>query len=608
MKKVGCLISLLSLSAILMCSCGNNPTPEPTPEPDPGPTPTCEHEYGYVAGKEPSFYEDGNIEYYFCPKCSKFFDKNKAEISSNNLKVRLDIFNTLDRENPISLFGTSLKLTYDAEKVKEVVDESNAMITKIDSGKRYTANEAQAVITKINEQLDFLKEQFDIANLLADASAEAEDYQKQDDIYNDYYKMQDQYYGVYVALAKEGSYNHLFFKSYTEEQIQKFIKDHTGSGGGGTSGQGTSKKIQNLLDQYKAGKIERFEAYSQLVSLSNQLASEKSYPNYLDYAYRLYQREYKVSDALDLSKKVIKNITPLYTEMKRKLNDSEKDETVKESNIKLSKNFFGKNMDLLRNYAKDLGNDYKVNFQKLFDEGRYYFSDVYNPNTTAYTANFVSKGNVLFLSKDYQSMSSLAHEFGHFNAHYTYGDSVVLDLSETQSKGNELLLLSYFKNSDSFASEIKAGYTYNTLCSSINSLLLDFAINELEDYAYNNSFDQTSLENKWVELLDKYGASISRNKFDYMYQVLLNYRGYYVSYGVSELAALQLFAKGLTNFTVAANAYKSIYTKDGDTEKFKKSLENAGLFDVFSDDSFTLINTIENIWVLKLYFSRVSYR
>ncbi|MCQ2801267.1 MAG: hypothetical protein MJ222_01230 [Bacilli bacterium] len=577
MKTKAHILTGLSLCAFLVCSCA------------------CNHEFTLVNAKEASFYEDGNIAYYTCGKCDKYFNENKKEIDKNSVKTRLPLFDTLDRESPISLFGSPLELSYDAQKVKDVVDESNAMISKINSGVYYKATEAQNVITKMNEQLDFLKEQFDIANLLADASGKAEDYQKQDEIYNDYYKMQDQYYGVYVALAKEGSYNNLFFKSYTEEQIQKFIKDHTDPGGGGTSGQGTSKKIQNLLDQYKAGKVERFEAYSQLVSLSNQLASEKSYANYLDYAYRLYQREYKVSDALDLSQKVIENINPLYTNMKEKLSNSEKDAAVKESNNKLSKNFFGKNMDLLRNYAKDLGSDYKVNFQKLFEEGRYYFSDVYNPNTTAYTANFVSKGNVLFLSKDYQSLSSLVHEFGHFNAHYTFGDSVVLDLSETQSKGNELLFLSYFKNSNSFTSEIKAGYTYDTLCDSINALLLDFAVNELEYFAYNNSFDQTSLENKWVELLTKYGATISRNKFDYMYQVLLNYRGYYVSYGVSELAALQLFAKGLTDFNVAANAYKSIYTKDGDSEKFKKSLENAGLFDVFSDDSFTLINTIRNI-------------
>ena len=577
MKTKAHILTGLSLCAFLVCSCA------------------CNHEFTLVNAKEASFYEDGNIEYYTCGKCDKYFDKDKNEINKDSVKLRLPIFDTLDRENPISLFGTPLELNYDAQKVKDVVNESNAMIDKINSGVYYKATEAQNIITKINEQLDVLKEQFDIANLLADASGKSEDYQKQDAIYNDYYEMQDQYYGVYVALAKDRTYLKQFFPSYTEEQLQKFIKDHTGSGGGGTSGQSTSKQIQNLLDNYKAGKLERFDTYSQLVSLSNQLASEKSYDNYLDYAYRLYQREYKVSDAIELTSKVIENITPLYTQMKKNLSESEKDPSIKESNNKLSKNFFGKNMDLLRNYAKDLGNDYKVNFQKLFDEGRYYFSDVYNPNTTAYTANFVSKGNILFLSKDYQSMSSLIHEFGHFNAHYTYGDSVVLDLSETHSKGNELLFLSYFKNSNVFSSEIKAGYTYDTLCESINALLLDFAVNELEYFAYNNSFDQTTLENKWVELLTKYGATISRNKFDYMYQVLLNYRGYYVSYGVSELAALQLFAKGLTDFSVAANAYKSIYTKDEETEKFKKSLENAGLFDVFSDDSFTLINTISYI-------------
>ena len=573
------LLSLISLCAFLvpLCSCNND------------------GDLRHFKAKAPTFYEDGNIEYYYSEKDDKYFDKKKNEIDKNDIKVRLDIFNTLDREDPISLFGSPLEITYDSAKFQEVVDLADAMISKIDSGAYYRATEAQSVITKIYEMLVFLQDQFDIANLLADASAKSEDYQKQDEIYNAYYKMSDQYYGVYVALAKEGSYNDIFFKSYTEAEIKKYIKDHSDPGGGGTSGQSTSKKIQNLLDSYKAGKVGRFDTYKQLVTLSNQLASEKSYSNYLDYAYRLYSREYSVSDSLSLSEKVIQNVTPLFTKIKDKLELAEQNQEVKQSNYKLSRNFFGKNIDLLRNYAKDLGSDYKVNFQKLFDEGRYYFSNVANPNTTAYTANYLTKGNLIFLSKEYQSISSIIHEFGHFNANYTYGDSVVLDLSETHSKGNELLLLSYFKNSNSYSSEIKAGFTYDTLYSQINSLLVDFAINELEYYAYNNDFDQVSLENKWSELLEKYKPNITRNKLDYMYQVLINYRGYYVSYGVSSLAALQLFAKGITDFNFAANSYKSIYTKDGDTEKFKKSLENAGLFDVFSDDSFTLINMIANI-------------
>ena len=42
-----------------------------------------DHEYGSMYwGKSPSFWEDGNIEYYFCEECEKYFDADYTEVES----------------------------------------------------------------------------------------------------------------------------------------------------------------------------------------------------------------------------------------------------------------------------------------------------------------------------------------------------------------------------------------------------------------------------------------------------------------------------------------------------------------------------------------------
>lgn len=581
MKKWFCVPTLLALCVVATCSCGKKGD-------------ECDHFYLHYEAKEPSFYEDGNIEYYICEKCSKTFDKSKKEINPADVKRRLEIFNVLDTDKPISLFGTHLDLTFDYSEVEKIINSSNQLIEKINK-KNYTAVEANKCVIEINDMLKFLQGQYDIASLIADISAKSEDYQKANQIYNAYYQMQDQYYGVYVAIAKEGSYNHLFFKSYTEEEIKKFIINHSPSEGGGTGRTTTVKKIENLLNDYKAGKIEDFTALTNCVELSNQLATEKSYDNFLSYAYKNFGREYSVIDAINLGNEIVANITPLFSTISNKYDNATSDQQLSSEVIKLRNDFFGKNMDFLRDYAKTMGNEYKENFRKFFMEGRYYFSDIDNPNTTGYTANYLTKGNLIFLSKNYQSMLVFTHEFGHFNANEVFGTGVSLDLNETHSKTNELMLVSFMRNCTNFSKELINGFLLNTLYYAINEVLLDFAVNELENFIYTNTFTEETLKNKWTELLDKYGAKLFRDKFDYMYKVLMNYRGYYISYGTAGLAALQLFSKSLENFSNASDSYRSLYTKDSDDEKFKKSLQNAGLFDVFSNDSFNLISKISNI-------------
>ena len=584
MSKKAHILSLISVCAFLMSSCGETPQ-DPEPE-----EPIIRH----VEAKSPTFYEDGNIEYYYDTAKNKYYDSNKQEISADQIKSRLDIIDFLDRKDPIKSFGKKLKIIYKAEEVNDIISKGNALISKIEGGSYYSAVDANDIITEINRLLSFTQRQYDIAYVLADASGLTADYELKTEIYNAYYNLSDEYYAVYVAMAKEGRYNDKFFPGWSQERINQYIAEHDHKGGGGGSPEKTTEqKIENLLNQYKAGKIERYTAFNDYVELAKQLASEKSYSSYLDYSYKQYGREYTVSQAKTLSNYTTNYILPLAQSFRSKLEEAEKNPDVVESNKAYKNNFFGSNIDLMRGYALTLDSSYINNFKSFFESGNYFFSNVANPNVTAYTANSQTLGRYIFASKNYQDLMSFTHEFGHYYAGTNFGNVPSLDLSETQSQGNELMLLSYLLGNNN--SDSSKAFVYQEIASMANSILIGCAINEFEDFAYNNEFTQESLEAKFIEILDKYGALVTRDKIDYMYQVILNYRGYYISYAVSGIAALELFAKSLNNYADGVTSYVSICKKESSDEKFKKSLENAGLFDVFSDDSFTLINTIKNI-------------
>lgn len=573
-RKAHALISL-SQCAFLICACNKK-----------------QNEHNLILRGEisPSFYEDGYLAHYECKDCGKVFDLRKEEVSIENLVLKLPLFNTLNQSEPMTLFGMNLQLDYDAQAFNQLVDDSNALITRIDGKRSYTATEANEIIKRINEMLSVVYKQYDISYILADASGKAEDYNKKNEIYKAYYDLQDQYYAVYVALAKEGSYNHLFFKDKSQDYINQYIEDHSPKeGSGGSVTITTAQKIEMLLNDYKAGKIERYPAYHDYVALAKQLATEKSYSSYLDYAYVQNNREYSVAQAMDLCDYVTTYLTPLKTSLNNKLSEFDQNAEVKNAYKGLSNNFFGKNIDLLREYSLNLGSPYKDNFQSFFEGGHYFFSNVNNPNVTGYTAVNASLGRLIFLSRNYQDLMTLTHEFGHYNAGEVFGGVSSLDLSETQSNGNELLLLSFMKNSNLIDPSVAEAFVCDQLSKHINDVLLGCSVNELENFVYTSEFDQTTLENKWEEILTKYGADVSRNHQDYMYQVLLNYRGYYISYAVSGIAALQLYAKAVQDFTAAKNSYKSIFTKDSQNEKFKLSLENAGLIDIFEEDAYKTI-------------------
>ncbi len=95
---VAMLVLALSLALFAACDSGGStgttggttdeepdkrpdPTPDPTPDPDKD---TCEHQYREVPAVPAQCEEQGNILYYICDLCGKFFDANHSEIDEED--------------------------------------------------------------------------------------------------------------------------------------------------------------------------------------------------------------------------------------------------------------------------------------------------------------------------------------------------------------------------------------------------------------------------------------------------------------------------------------------------------------------------------------------
>ena len=74
-----------------------------------------DHEYGSMYwGKSPSFWEDGNIEYYFCEECEKYFDADYTEVESVVLPK-------LSRNISICVNGVAIPLVIVEENESQII-------------------------------------------------------------------------------------------------------------------------------------------------------------------------------------------------------------------------------------------------------------------------------------------------------------------------------------------------------------------------------------------------------------------------------------------------------------------------------------------------------
>ena len=420
-------------------------------------------------------------------------------------------------------------------------------------------------------------------------------------------------YGLYTNSLKR-IYNspgrELFFNGWTQAEVDIILKHDE---------EVVSLEKQNAeleVEYSSLSEIEftdgSVEIYKKIVANNNRMANKMGYDNYYDYASKeVYERDYSPSQLAYFREKVSSTILPLansfvsdYKENLQMLSISEK---ALVSDIKddpynaTSTNYWDK-------YIASYGDStLKSKFNHAFENKNLTLATGLNSREMAFTANLPSANkHYCYFGPGYQDVFTVAHEIGHYSAGLTLGlESVSMDLKETHSQSNEMLLLEFLEDEISpNVYEVLKGYAVGNLLAAI---VVSSIIDEFEYNVYTSTYEEKALadytsedfDNIISEICEKYGGkehvdSVFTEINHYWRNVVVEQPVYYISYATSGLASINLFVLACQNRSEARNVYEKLISQADTSLGFATTLETAGYVNPFTNKAFDSLTEFFN--------------
>ncbi len=539
----------------------------------------------------------------------------------------------IGRKAADSTFKNNFKYTLTETDYNKYVGYYNWMVANVNNAST-DADEFYTNMRAFGKGLNHVYEQNDIASVLYNVSGDSTDY---DTSTTWYYDLLNKY--VDIIVKANSSTNTAIKNGLSENVDPDDIQYALGEGTGNASK--IQEEIDNILSQYNneitsenPNTTTIAGLYEQLVNKNNQLAVLYGYDNYMTYAYKnVYNRNYTPTQTKAMSAFVKQYIVPLYTSINAKFETAYNaldgnDATDADINLynglifdslftKTTSKYFDEvrdAIDLISNYFKYLDSSNDVMFydavEDLFKNGNYFVGKVegaftyYMPqvgNTILYFDN-TDYGNGTYY---YSNSFTFVHEFGHYyeNVHNLTKSGerpLSYDFCETQSQGNEMMFLAWL-GSNTTASKGYNAVKYSQLANMLQTVLNASAIDEFEQAVYTGSYEgYTTLNaNNYQDLYDtictKYGINDEENGNTYWMGVCFDNAAYYISYAMSALPSIEIYAKAVDKdggVDVARTAYLTLFTNA--STDYNTVLAAAGLHNAFEEALYTeLTNAIK---------------
>lgn len=540
----------------------------------------------------------------------------------------------IGRKPADSTFKNNFKYTLTETDYNKYVGYYNWMVANVNNAST-DADEFYINMIDFGNGLNHVYEQNDIASVLYNVSGDSTDY---DTSTTWYYDLLNKY--VDIIVKANSSTNTAIKNGLSENVDSEDIQYALGEGTGNASK--IQEEIDNILSQYNNEITSESPntttiagLYEQLVNKNNQLAVLYGYDNYMTYSYKnVYNRNYTPAQTKAMSAFVKKYIVPLYTSINARFETAynaldDNDATDADINLynglmfdslftKTTSKYFDEvkdAIDLISNYFKYLDNSNDVMFydavEDLFKTGNYFVGQVEG----AFTYYMPQVGNTIlyFDNTDYgegyyhcySNSFTFVHEFGHYyeNVHNLTKSGerpLSYDFCETQSQGNEMMFLAWL-GSNTTASKGYNAVKYSQLANMLQTVLNATAIDEFEQAVYTGSYEgYTTLNaNNYQDLYDtictKYGINDEENGNTYWMGVCFDNAAYYISYAMSALPSIEIYAKAVDKDggpDVARTAYLTLFTNE--STDYNTVLAAAGLHNAFEEALYTeLTNAIK---------------
>lgn len=488
----------------------------------------------------------------------------------------------------------------DYDKFVALMDESRALLLP-------DGTDTEAIEAKLEEMIEhYYHIETQVLMIRLQTDIDTKDKELSDE-YLFAFDMLTDAYDLYQQLYKdmdnsESAYREEFFSDWTEEELE-MMRNYTPE----------QMEVENQLEAVKA-EYRMFtefellqktgEIYLQVIDLNNQLAQLKGYDNYVDYAYaEVFDRDYTPDDMEDMRAYVKEYLIPLlgvlHGDFYASLN------WLSESEYNFLINFLYNDYDSLGSSAfndymkllpEELGTammDAIVNKNAVFSD------DEEKSNAGAYANYLTGEGHpICYFGPGYQDTLTVLHELGHYCAMYlNEGHDGSMDIAETHSQGNEYLFISYvYTKRASSSYDVMVKYR---LFSDVLTVVMSTIVDEFEQYVYTHEItDPAELDEIMNQIRDSYASKETLDSYGvvdlnkYWKLVAIEQECYYISYGVSALASMQLFGMANENFDEAVAAYKIIVHAPSEDLGFTAMLEAAGLLSPFDEALYEMIPTL----------------
>lgn len=514
-----------------------------------------------------------------------------VEVTRGNTDTEEDIFDRFIKapEVPDDL----LACTYTDEDQAELMN-ALALLEKL----AINGNDENAV-TAAMDYVDLLYDnclgQQGIANILYFSSMSEKDkavYTEMND------RQADAYAAILEAFKKiyssDSPHKETVFADLTEEELDALMAADN------VAVVEYSRRISDIQEEFYALDSEEHDwsdnvkaHYVSLVENGNALAREYGYSNYYDYMSEMgYFRDYSM-DKESFRGYVSDYIIPLYNSVTERyrglIEEAEPDSLYAYSVLAL-----GSGSDITNGYMQGFTDTFdgsiKEKMSRMLD-GRHILWGGESSYQAACTVElpYYDEAVCYFGPGYYSSLSTVAHEAGHFVSLYWYdSEDVSLDFLEVHSQATQMLLLDYLKGElDSMAYEL---YLYETLGNVLYSVIVSTIVDDFEECVYRSEkvIEAKDIDGLIKQVCQKYGDGIyeSLDMDYYIKMVVIQAPAYYVSYATSGMCALGLY--NIMSTEGAGKAYE-VYRKlqEGPTEvTFIENIEYAGLPDPFEEEAF----------------------
>ena len=502
-------------------------------------------------------------------------------------------------KDKVELILNSAKLTYemtdaDVDRFYELLEQCKEAAL---SGK--DGDTVMEISDALDEQYNYMDTQHSIANVLYYCDLNDEDASQ---LYLDCTDQVTQANNDYLEMAKElydadFPAKERFFEEWTDLDLA-LLKNYT------SEVMELRQRNSEITVAYQDLQDDE-ELYSKMVPLyielvqnNNRMAQIFGYDNYYDYAYDLvYTRDYgseEIETMRDLAAEylpeTIENAMNSFNSSLAALNNSQQ--------MKLSafmyNAFTDTYIDELEGYFSTLPEQMREDMLDMFNGNIVMMKSVPSAMEGAFTTAITDDRQICFFGPGYMSPLTAIHEVGHYyGGKHTYLNDLPLDLAETQSQSNEWLFLSYMD--EEMNDKLHDTAVDYKLYSDLVTIILCVIIDDFEEQVYTHpnvakltSFD---LDQIMVQVCEKYGgiAFIENYATDiqnYWRMVVVEQPVYYISYGVSAIAAIDVFTIAEEDYEQAVEIYRTLIEEVDLEEGFLGNIQNAELDGPFDEEVY----------------------